>query len=661
MMNQRLVQAIALAVAVGCVSASGALLPDILRRSDESVLRYTNVSVEGAPPFVAIGTAIGALRGLIVDYLWIKANAMKERGLFYEAMADADLITKLQPRFAQVWAFHGHNMAYNISVATHTQAERWEWVNAGIRLVRDKGLRYNPNNMVLHRELAFWFQHKIEGVADDAHLYYKRALCDEWHMLLGEPPEDSDARTAWIKEIADAPATIEAAIRQTPQIDDLIQRLEAALPERDAKLKLDREFLTQYGRWVSVKRQSAAAKVLGVEERWRAEFPAFVAFDEVAEDPALDAAWKALLAHARKRVLRDEYNMDPQLMYEYTRDLGPIDWRHAGAHALYWSRRGSEFGKGRLSDEDIYIVLNNDSQQLQAMQELFRSGRIYYDPFSSELPGRFPEPRWIDTIARLFEPFYLKHIDVRGAGGERFINFLKNFMASAIRELYRSGEVDRAKTYMAMLDSLFGRGVMATNEFKVPVDAYVWDNTRNEYEAQPHVAPNDVAASLRYGLLMGILHNRPEVFRQSLEFANKVTEWFKNNTWNDYTTKFGEQRMADILADLDDSLETAYLSLLRDPGIKLHQRMAIWSQTDRIEQEVLRRRPILRGLTYDRIMPIVEQQFAMHELSQQMKVTEAFPPPPGLEEARTTLIRREQQRQQQREENNRRDPIERRG
>jgi hypothetical protein len=127
------------------------------------MLRYTDVAVEGAPPAVALGTAIGALRGLIVDYLWIKIHLQKQKGLYYEVMADADLITKLQPRFSAVWAFHGHNMAYNISVAHNTEQERWEWVSAGIDLVRNRGLRYNPNDLQLHRELAFWFAHKIEG------------------------------------------------------------------------------------------------------------------------------------------------------------------------------------------------------------------------------------------------------------------------------------------------------------------------------------------------------------------------------------------------------------------------------------------------------------------------------------------------------------------
>ncbi len=118
--------------------------------SDGHGLRYTDISVEGAPPIVALGTAIGALRGIIVDYLWLKVNMMKEEGQFYEVMSDAELITKLQPRFAQVWGFHGHNMAYNISVLTNTPEERWDWVKAGVDLVRNQGLRYNPNDVVLH-------------------------------------------------------------------------------------------------------------------------------------------------------------------------------------------------------------------------------------------------------------------------------------------------------------------------------------------------------------------------------------------------------------------------------------------------------------------------------------------------------------------------------
>ncbi|MHC4127336.1 MAG: hypothetical protein ACYSUR_03135, partial [Planctomycetota bacterium] len=116
MTKDRVIQGVALAGAVGGTVACGSILPGLTEMSQRHMLRYTDVAIEGAPPIVALGTAIGALRGIIVDYLWIKIHLMKQEGLYYEVMADADLITKLQPRFSAVWAFHGHNMAYNISV-----------------------------------------------------------------------------------------------------------------------------------------------------------------------------------------------------------------------------------------------------------------------------------------------------------------------------------------------------------------------------------------------------------------------------------------------------------------------------------------------------------------------------------------------------------------
>jgi hypothetical protein len=104
-MRDRLIQLSCIALAIVALLGGGALLPRIVAVSDERGMRYTDISVEGAPPIVALGTAIGTLRGIIVDYLWIKATWQKQAGLFHEAMADADLITKLQPRFGEVWAF----------------------------------------------------------------------------------------------------------------------------------------------------------------------------------------------------------------------------------------------------------------------------------------------------------------------------------------------------------------------------------------------------------------------------------------------------------------------------------------------------------------------------------------------------------------------------
>ena len=233
-------------VAVGFETAKGQeSIEAVVRGQGGFGLRYTDEAEDGAPPMVVLGTALGALRGLLVDYLWIKVTLQKEKGLLYEVMSDANLITALQPRFPEVWSFHGHNMAYNISVMTNTPEERWAWVNAGISLVRDKGVRYNPNSLLLCKELAFWFSHKIDGVADDAHLTYKRQFAREWQYLLGIPPQDYEQRKAWIKAIADAPDTLDGLYAKVPEAKDFVSELEtklAPLPPRYA-FAADKRFL----------------------------------------------------------------------------------------------------------------------------------------------------------------------------------------------------------------------------------------------------------------------------------------------------------------------------------------------------------------------------------------------------------------------------------
>ncbi len=654
MNRDRIIQMLALVLVIGGVAAAAGLLPRINDLSQKHTLRYTDVAIEGAPPIVTLGMVIGALRGIIVDYLWIKVHFMKEKGLYYEVMADADMITKLQPRFPAVWAFQGHNMAYNISVAHNTPEERWEWVKAGIDLVRNSGLRYNPNDLTLHRELAFWFAHKIEGVADDAHFHYKTELAREWHSLLGEPPYELEARIEWIKKVADAPDTLEEAERRTPGVAALVERLRSELSpyEQRFKFALDSTFLGAYAQWQGVKGQSAYAQLLGIGRQWSRDSESAV-FDAIASDPEVQEALETLIAHVRRRVLIDEYNMDPQLMYEYTRDYGPIDWRHGQAHALYWAQTGSKRGEVRVSalEDDIYQIVNNDRLQIQAMQGMARWGRVSFDPFSSDLPSRLPDPRWIEVIDKYWEEISFKHRHTRGPGADLFMGFHQNFLTSSVRELFRSGEHVLAQKYLDRLDSLYGRAAMLPDvKYAMPLDIFVWKSIEEEYEFQPHLAPSDVAASLYYAFRVGIGKDRPEVFREAVKFANRVTVLFRDSEYNKYKTKMGTQRLADLIRQLEVSVYAVFAELMVDTSIPLLERLIIYAR-------VGTHQPELQLEVYDDIYPHVLQQFESSELSlTQLKIDVVLVPPPGLEEHR----RRKLQAQQAEEERRRAGEIERR-
>jgi hypothetical protein len=596
---------------------------------DGYALRYTDVSVEGAPPIVALGTAIGALRGIIVDYLWIKVNMMKEKGQFYEVMSDAALITKLQPRFGEVWAFHGHNMAYNISVLTNTREERWDWVQQGIDLVRNSGLRYNPNDVVLYKELAFWFAHKLDGVADDAHLYYKREFAKKWHHLLGEVPFDENERVVWMKELANAPESIEEAERAAPGIKALVAILETELDEFDAaaKFKWDQEFLLNLGQWLSVK-TSPYARILGLDKKFQASSPLYIALDRtigkaLQGSPEERKAAVTFLQMLRKKVLLEDFNMDPEIMYEFTRDYGPIDWRHPQAHAFYWGRLGTERGGKRYSDRDtVHKVLNNDRVTIQAMQALARSGLMTVDPFSGANPSRLADPRWIRSIDQYFRNLYDKHYAGRGGGVDSFTHFHENFMKQAVREFWRAGEYEDAKGIYIYLNDLYGEGgVVPHAGYTIPIEQFVENVTKGEYEMQPEVARSDVYAALRRGFREGLLLNRPEVLEQAIIFARDLTDYFQNNEYNNFVNKFGEGRMSELIGNLKESIEAVFAGVVLDQSMSLLDRIVIYRRAPEAQQRMI----------YDRVIGALRSEYETSELVNVGPFEDAFPEPPGME------------------------------
>lgn len=136
--------------------------------------------LENAPPMLAFTTvALGGFRGLISNILWIRAAELQENDKFFEMAQLADWITKLEPHFVHVWLVQAWNMSYNISVKFKDYPDRWRWVKRGIELLRDQGLRYNPNEMLIYRELAWHFQHKMGQNLDDASMYYKQMWANE--------------------------------------------------------------------------------------------------------------------------------------------------------------------------------------------------------------------------------------------------------------------------------------------------------------------------------------------------------------------------------------------------------------------------------------------------------------------------------------------------
>src|SRR5262245_5462573 len=200
--------------------------------------RYTEL--KGAPPVLALTTmALGGFRGLISNALWIRASELQEEEKFFEMAQLADWITKLEPHFTQVWLMQGWNMAFNISVKFNDKEDRWRWLERGIELLRDDGLRYNPYDILIHRELAWFFQFKMGGNMDDAHGHYKRMWAQEMQEVFGGPKPNWDELMHPVTDDAKKRAALlkdkyKMDVAMMKQIDDTYGPLEWRLPEAHA-------------------------------------------------------------------------------------------------------------------------------------------------------------------------------------------------------------------------------------------------------------------------------------------------------------------------------------------------------------------------------------------------------------------------------------------
>jgi hypothetical protein len=499
-------------------------------------LSYTDRAEDGDPPQVAIGIAMGALRGMFVNYLWIRANDAKEQGRYFEAVELARQITRLQPRFPRVWVFHAWNLAYNISVTTQTPEERWQWVSAGINLLRDEGLRANPNDMFLHKELAWIFMHKIGGYTDDSNLYYKRQVAYEWTNVMGgriDPPLGERSReavmgahTAFLQAIVDAPDTRSALGERAPGAKAILDGFEAMVGEPAGY-----DFLRRNQLHVELQR---AGRLDLVRDR---SGPKTLAFMALRERFTNDDDWTAALQHVRKRVLIDKYNMEPVRMLQTVRKFGPADWRMPAAHSLYWGARGTDVGKMEVTfgNADALDFVNSYRIVLQSVQDLWRFGDMYFnylDVHEGRAGVYFVSPN------EHFIPIYGAMLDeVVNASGtfedksrsfRPFSSGYENFLRDVIRFFYRRGSIAQANYWYDQLRNWEGQNINdfgRIDEMSLPLNEFVEKQLFENYGA-PQVATSEVFGALRASYLEGLLRGDEEKFRGAFNYARQVHAYY---------------------------------------------------------------------------------------------------------------------------------------
>ena len=133
--------------------------------------------------------AFGALRSIVAEVIWFRADRLQDAGRYVELAQLASALTAMEPHTPEVWSYAAWNLAYNVSVMMPTHEDRWRWVDAAVRLLRDEGLVYNPGDPELCRELAWLFELKLGANIDAAAATYRV----KWAEIIA----DVRARGAW--------------------------------------------------------------------------------------------------------------------------------------------------------------------------------------------------------------------------------------------------------------------------------------------------------------------------------------------------------------------------------------------------------------------------------------------------------------------------------
>ena len=527
---------------------SSGMCLDYINSQRQQMKLVSNEPLQNAPPSLAFATvAMGAFRGLVVDILWMRADRLKQEGQFFDAKQLADWITTLQPRFATVWEFQAWNMAYNISVAIPASQpqERWRWVKNGYELLRDQGIPLNPKSILLYRELARIFQHKLGAVSDDAHKYYKIQLASAMEPLLGP------ANNEYFESLAKTPADWQQILKD-PNIAQLIGALKSA----DKVFATEADFVSNY---------------LALRQTPNKFDPnAFKVIDYYRNTQAL----KDFDIFAKAYQLRNVWKLDPVLMLELNKLYGPtdlsdpdkhipLDWRHPDCHAIYWAIKGlrtaGKIGAQKgVRKEYSADEVNTDRIVAHSLQNLFINGKIfiYRSPVTKEASLQGMPRQEDDIFLRPDFRMYVAYDTAIRAIIEKYTDpndkqmnshqiGHMNMLRDSVLMFYQAGHLRQAEKLYNELRTLYPK-----DDFKVPLVVFARKKMKEELSA---MVINDTKQMI--GMLLS-----ESYFRYSLRDDDEA---FNREKWVlEIYKQYNEANPAENRIDLPDIKIMKYLALI---------------------------------------------------------------------------------------------------
>ena len=628
--HPRISQFLWLVLAGACLVGAGRLQQPLdASREEYELVPPGNVVNENFPGYALLTIAPGGLRAPVVNYLWIRAEALKQDGRHHEAMQLADLICHLMPRFPGVWGFHAWNLAWNISVQTHTPEERWLWVYNGVKLLRDKGIPQNPTALALYKELAWIYFSKMGQTTDEMHKVYKQRWSSQMQRLLAAPPY-GEVQTVIdaFRPIAEAPLDKDRG----RQGRDAIQPDQLRVVLQDEAVAAYAGLLSQHGVTIGEPLLDAYNRFSRDESvevvRVRAPRPATEtdeALTTLINDPAHAGPRGKLLAFVRAQLLWNHYKMDPAWMLHMMEEYhAPLDWRMVQSHGLYWVTYGIDYCDSLgIGDPD---ALNADRIVANNLKALTWNGRLTYTE-----NVRDPDAPFINWISdwRYIEPTHDAHvklaeraIEEEGEGKtfdrNKFRSGHINYLIQAIQMLYAGYRREQARTYFTYIKETYKpeRG-----NWGLTLDEFVVAELNKEGNPIPDRARSQLQAAILAGFEQLAVGNR-RAFRDSVTYAQRVYKIYQDNSAERNKLPPFTAVLRDILAVILVRPQTAGIYL------DLGARHNIYVNLD----------PRIQVTLYDKVAPSLRAQCV--QALPPVDFDQAFPAPAGLQDHRIRKGRR---------------------
>jgi hypothetical protein len=412
-----------------------------------------------------------------------------------------------------------------------------------------------------------------------------------------------------MKDIVEAPDSLDT-LRLDTAVDRTLQKLQAL------GYALDGALLRQLGR-VHMFNSSADRRLLVLDPEMVSRFMDTrlyqLCFDE-AVAPAYTQGFGKLVPFLRRKVLVDEYNMDPGEMLRMMQTYGPMDWRHPAAHSAYWSEQGVRAAVATLNKKDV-DQLNTDRQVIHAMQALAGSGRLSFDPITGDL-DMLPDPRFIKAYAAAYDAARERAAseEFRGATDSYDAGY-ENFLLEAMRYCYIYGDEEQARSYFERWREKFREKREMEPVWGMSLTELVLHELRETNEAFED-RRQFIDAMLRRAFFEGMANNRRDVFARYVTLAAEAHRLHQaSKPVNPDAT---QDRMK--FPPFNEVLVNTYVQLMQDPRVPLIRRGRIWLRSD------IR----LRQLAYDQVREAVRAQAEQAQLDPDR----LLPEPPDMDRHR---------------------------